>query len=168
MLYCNGVISRCESWSIGDNYSSDTNMIITGSEEAHVELKNIKIYNIPLSSDNMLNNYNLYRDSIEEMLEVYNRNDIYEEGSNVMDYNKMAGRLPVMIVTGDIPTLENTSDKDTQIIVDIEYINLQDSTRSFTLKNAAMRPQGTSSMGYPKKNFRIYTNKLDNTVLYNY
>lgn len=168
MLYCNGVISRCESWSIGDNYSSDTNMTITGSEEAHVELKNIKIYNIPLSSDNMLNNYNLYRDSIEEMLEVYNRNDIYEEGSTIMDYNKMAGRLPVMIVTGDIPTLENTSDKDTQITVDIEYINLQDSTRSFTLKNAAMRPQGTSSMGYPKKNFRIYTNKLDNTVLYNY
>ena len=33
------------------------------------------------------------------------------------------------------------------------------------MKNAAMRPQGTSSMGYPKKNFRIYTQKLDNTVL---
>ena len=76
------------------------------------------------------------------------------------------GRLPVMIVTGDIPTLENTSDKDTQIVVDIEYHNLQDPDKSFTMKNAAMRPQGTSSMGYPKKNFRIYTQKVDGTILY--
>lgn len=100
------------------------------------------------------------------MMEVYDRNDVYEAGRDVFSPTKMSSRLPVMIVTGDIPTLENTSDKDTQIVVDIEYTNLQDPTRSFRMVGAAMRPQGTSSMGYPKKNFRIYTQKLDSTIVY--
>ena len=85
--------------------------------------------------------------------------------NNKISPTKLVGRLPVMIITGDIPALENTNDKDTQIVVDIEYTNMQDPSRSFKMKGAAMRPQGTSSMGYPKKNFRIYTQKLDNTVL---
>ena len=113
-----------------------------------------------------MNNYILYRDTVDEMMEVYDRNDVYEAGRDVFSPTKMSSRLPVMIVTGDIPTLENTSDKDTQIVVDIEYTNLQDPTRSFRMVGAAMRPQGTSSMGYPKKNFRIYTQKLDSTIVY--
>ena len=114
----------------------------------------------------MLNNYTLYRDTIDEMIEVYDRNDVYIDGTTIFSPDKMMGRLPVMIVTGDIPTLENTSDKDTQIIVDIDYYNMQDTSRSFRMVGAAMRPQGTSSMGYPKKNFRIYTKKVDGTILY--
>ena len=165
-IYANGVLSRAEKWAITDNYTSPSNLHFTASEGAEVSIKSIRVYDDALSSDNILNNYILYRDSIQEMLEVYDRNDVYEEGRDIFDAMKMASRLPVMIVTGDIPTLENTSDKDTQIVVDIDYTNLQDPTKSFRMVNAAMRPQGTSSMGYPKKNFRIYTQKLEETTLY--
>lgn len=165
-IYANGIISRAEKWAVTDNYISDAPLKFSATPEAQISLKSIRIYDAALSSDNMLNNYTLYRDTIEEMLEVYDRNDVYEEGTVSFSYEKMMGRLPVMIVTGDIPTLENTSDKDTQIVVDIEYHNLQDPDKSFTMKNAAMRPQGTSSMGYPKKNFRIYTEKVENTEVY--
>ena len=165
-IYANGIVSRGETWAITDSYASDKEILFTATEEAEISLKAIRIYDAALSSDNMFNNYTLYRDTIAEMMEVYDRNDVYEEGTVTFSPEKMMGRLPVMIVTGDIPTLENTSDKDTQIVVDIEYYNMQDSSRNFTMKNAAMRPQGTSSMGYPKKNFRIYTEKVANTVLY--
>lgn len=165
-IYANGIISRAEKWAVTDNYISDAPLKFMATAEAQISLKSIRIYDAALSSDNMLNNYTLYRDTIEEMLEVYDRNDVYEEGTTTFSTEKMMGRLPVMIVTGDIPTLENTSDKDTQIVVDIEYHNLQDPDKSFTMKNAAMRPQGTSSMGYPKKNFRIYTEKVENTEVY--
>ena len=165
-LYANGVVSRGEKWAVTDIYTSTKKMTFTATDGAEVSLKAIRVYDTALSSDNILNNYNLYRDTIEEMMEIYDRNDVYEEGRDVFSPTKMASRLPVMIVTGDIPTLENTSDKDTQITVDIEYINMQDPSRSFKMEGAAMRPQGTSSMGYPKKNFRIYTTKLDNTKLY--
>lgn len=167
-IYTNGIVSRAEQWASTDNYNSDKEIEFYATNEAEISLKSIKIYNTALSSDNMLNNFILYRDTISEMMEVYDRNDVYEEGTTIFSPNKMMNRLPVMIVTGDIPILENTSDKDEQIIVDIEYYNIQDPSRSFTMKNAAMRPQGTSSMGYPKKNFRIYTQKVANTELYDY
>jgi hypothetical protein len=165
-IYANGILSRAEKWAVTDSYTSSANLHIEASEGAEVSLKSIRIYDNALSADNILNNYILYRDSIQEMLEVYDRNDVYEAGRDIFDATKMSSRLPVMIVTGDIPTLENTSDKDTQIVVDIEYTNMQDPSKSFRMVNAAMRPQGTSSMGYPKKNFRIYTQKLDETIFY--
>lgn len=165
-IYANGILSRGDKWALTDSYTSDALLKFQATNDAEVSLKSIRIYDDALSSDNVLNNYILYRDTVEEMMEVYDRNDIYEENRDIFSPTKMSSRLPVMIVTGDIPTLENTSDKDTQITVDIEYTNLQDPTRSFKMVGAAMRPQGTSSMGYPKKNFRIYTQKLDTTIVY--
>lgn len=165
-IYANGIVSRGDKWAQADSYTSDRLMKFTATEEAEVSLKSIRIYDAALTSDNMLNNYILYRDTIAEMMEVYDRNDVYEEGTTTFSPDKMMGRLPVMIITGDIPTLENTSDKDTQIVVDIDYYNMQDTSKSFRMMGAAMRPQGTSSMGYPKKNFRIYTQEVGDTVLY--
>lgn len=162
-IYINGIVSRAINYLSGDNFISNKELYFKGTSEAGVSLKAIKVYGEALTSDQMLNNYNLYRDTVSEMYEVYDRNNIYED--NKISPSKMNSRLPVMIVTGDIPTLENTNDKDTQIVVDIEYTNMQDPSRSFKMKGAAMRPQGTSSMGYPKKNFRIYTQKLDSTIL---
>ena len=167
-IYTNGIVSRAEQWAFTDNYTSNRELLFTATEEAEVSLKQIRIYDNALSSDNILNNFILYRDTIAEMMEVYDRNDVYEDGTTTFSPDKMMRRLPVMIVTGDIPTLENTSDKDTQIVVDIEYYNLQDPTKNFKMVGAAMRPQGTSSMGYPKKNFRIYTEKVDGTILYDH
>lgn len=165
-IYANGCVSRCQNWASTDSYTSPVELLLQATEGAEIELKSIRIYDAALNDDQILNNYTLYRDTIEDMVEIYNRNDIYAEGTVAFAPDKMVSRLPVMIVTGDIPTLENTSDKDTQIVVDIEYNNLQDPKKSFKMVGAAMRPQGTSSMGYPKKNFRIYTNKLADTILY--
>lgn len=165
-IYTNGIVSRSEAWSVTDNYTSNKEIRFTATTEAEVSLKSIMVYNTALTADNILNNFTLYRDTVAEMMAVYDRNAVYEEGTKVFSTEKMSGRLPVMVVTGDIPILENTSDKDTQIVVDIDYINMQNPDRSFRMTGAAMRPQGTSSMGYPKKNFRIYTTKLDGTMVY--
>lgn len=167
-IYTNGIISRGEAWSSTDNYDSNKTIKFTASDKAEISLKSIRVYNAALTSDQILNNYILYRDNINEMTSIYEKNDIYIEGTTSFNPDKMMSRVPVMIVTGDIPVLENTSDKNTQITVDIDYYNMQDPTKNFSMVNAAMRPQGTSSMGYPKKNFRIYTKKIDDTILYDY
>ena len=77
----------------------------------------------------------LYRSNVEEMMAVYNRNDIYEEGLEKFSMDKLANQLPVMIITGDIPSLEATTDKDKSIVVDVEYINYQNPEYSFTMKS---------------------------------
>lgn len=164
-IYIDGILSGAANFGSSDDFVSDVLLSFAGTVQSEILLKQIRVYNTALSADQILNNYTLYRDTTEEMLAVYDRNDVYEEGTVDFSIDRLQGQLPVMLVTGDIPTLENTTNKDTQITVDIDYYNLQDPSRSFTMKGAAMRPQGTSSMLYPKKNFRIYTQKLANTVL---
>lgn len=167
-IYTNGIISRGEPWISTDRYDSNKTIKFTASDNVEISLKAIRVYNTALTSDQILNNYILYRDSIEEMTSIYDRNDIYREGTTTFNPNKMMGRLPVMIITGDMPKIENAANKDTQIVVDIEYHNMQDPTRSFKITSAALRPQGTSSLSYPKKNMRFYTRKKAETVLLDY
>lgn len=167
-IYVDGVISAATNFGTSDDFKSDKTLSFAGSDKSEVSLKQIRTYGTALNGNQILNNYILYRDTTSEMLKVYDRNDIYEEGSLDFSIDRLQGQLPVMLITGDIPILEDTTNKDTQIIVDIEYYNLQDPKKSFIMISAAMRPQGTSSMLYPKKNYRIYTQKLENTKVYDY
>lgn len=157
-IYVNGICSGAVNYSGTDNFTSAATLRIGNTSQADVELKALRFYDTALSSDQVLNNYILYRDDTSEMLFIYDRNSIYEDGTQQFSVEKLAAQCPVMIFTGDIPALENTTDKNKTIYVDIEYINMQDTSKSFTSKGTRLRPQGTSSMGYPKKNFRPYTN----------
>ena len=166
-VYFNGINSMASGYAVSDSFISDATLSVGGTG-AGILLKQIRIYNNALASAGVLNNYILYRDSTADMISLYMRNTIYEEGTSNFDISKIAGYLPVMIITGNIPAIENTTDKKLQIVADIQYTNLQDPTRSFVMKNAIMTGQGTSSMTYPKKNYRIYTKKSDQTVVYDY
>lgn len=165
-IYINGVISGAVNFAATDNFISDAMLNIASSEGADIQLKQLRFYNVALTSDQLLNNYILYRDTAEELISLYDRNNIYGEDGYTFSTDILSGQLPIMIVTGNIPALENTSDKNLEITVDVEYTNLQDPSRSFRMEKAIMRPQGTSSMSYPKKNFRLYTKRSDETILY--
>lgn len=165
-LYVNGILSGAAAYAANDNFISAATVSVSSSDDAVVRLMSLRFYDAALTSDQILNNFILYRNSAAELLNVYSRNDIYEDGSVNLSVDKLSGFLPVMVITGNIPALEATTDKNLQIDVDVEFTNLQDPSRSFKIKNAALRPQGTSSMSYPKKNFRLYTLKKDNTILY--
>ena len=165
-IYVNGIISGAVNYGSADNFISNKQLVFTGSEDAQVAIRSIKFYDIALSSDNILNNYTLYRDTLNEMMEVYYRNDIYEQGTSSFSTDALLHRLPVMVITGDIPTLEAATSTSTQILVDIDYKNEQDPSKNFTMKNAALRIQGTSSLAYPRKNFRFYTKKEESTLVY--
>lgn len=165
-IYVNGILSGAVNYGSADNFICPKTVSFVGTEDAQVELRAMRFYNEALSADNALNNYILYRDSLEEMMEVYYRNEIYAEGTQTFSPELMLHRLPVMVITGDIPTLEAATSTSTQILVDIEYNNEQDPSKNFRMKNAALRIQGTSSLAYPRKNFRFYTQKEESTVVY--
>lgn len=167
-IYANGILSAAINVIASDYIRSNEQLTFTATDKAKLDIKQIRIYNVPLNSDQVLNNYILYQDNTSDMTKLYNKNNILSSDGTTFDTEKLAAQCPVMIITGDIPVLENTSNKKEQIIVDVNYINMQDPTKSFTMKGAAMRPQGTSSMSYPKKNFRLYTNKVDDTEVYDY
>lgn len=167
-IYANGILSAAINVVASDYIRSNEQLSFAATDKAKLDIKQIRIYNVPLNSDQVLNNYILYQDSTSDMTKLYNKNNILSADGTTFDTEKLAAQCPVMIITGNIPVLENTSNKKEQIIVDVNYINMQDPTKSFTMKGAAMRPQGTSSMSYPKKNFKLYTHQVDNTEVYDY
>lgn len=63
-------------------------------------------------------------------------------------------------------TLEQTTDKKKNIDMDVIYYNPLDKSKNFKFVKAYITPQGTSSMYYPKKNYRIYTQKNDDTRMF--
>lgn len=163
-VYVNGILSGAINYGSSDNYVSDAILKFQGTADAQIDLYSIRIYNTTLSNAEVLNNYILYRPSIDEMRNVYDANDILEDGT--ISLSQARRRLPVMLVTGDLLELDSKSDTDYYITVDIDYYNDQDPTKNFRIEGARMRIQGTSSRFYPRKNYRFYTNKADYTVLY--
>ena len=164
-LYVDGVLCGAVNYAGTDSFVSEQEMIFSGSDDATIMLRSIRIYNKALTADQIINNYALYQNNSPERVSIVNRNNILSDTGSV-SYEKLANQLPVLLITGDIPTLEATTDKKTAIVVDVEYINNQDPSRSFRATSAKMTPQGTSSMSYPKKNYRLYTNDRDDTKLY--
>ena len=163
-IYINGILSGAINYGSADNYLSDTLLSLNGTAEAQIALYDIFVYNTALSSSQILNNYTLYRTTIEDMRGIYDKNDILEEGNISVD--KTRRNIPVMIVTGDLLDLDEKSDTDYYITADIDYYNDPDPTKNFRIEGARIRIQGTSSRFYPRKNYRFYTNKADYTVLY--
>ena len=172
-IYVNGILSGAAEYSNTATIRSTKNIIFNGSSD--VLLKQIVIYDKPLSSDEILNNYILYRDSISEMLSIYNRNNVTTDDGQLSP-EKLVNTLPVMYFTGldenrGIPFLETQTGKEATKIdtyFDIEYENAQDKELNFKLKYARVRIQGTSSSYYPRKNYRFYSNKEDESVLYDW
>ncbi len=166
-IYVNGILSGATKYAQSDSFESDTQLLVRGLAEAEVKLYQIRTYNTALSHDQVLNNFILYQKTAKGMQEAYYRNDVLDDTAQ-LSVDKLQRFLPIMVITGNIPVLENTNNKKEQIIVDAEYTDLNNPERSFTVKNAVMTPQGTSSMSYPKKNFRLYTCKLDDTRLFDW
>lgn len=163
-IYINGVISGATNYGSADNFLSSLSLAFTGSSSVQVALYAVRVYNTALSSSQILNNYIIYRDNINDMRSVYDRNDILVDGAISMD--KARRRLPVMLITGNLLELDDKSDTDYYITADIDYFNDQDPTKNFRIESARIRIQGTSSRFYPRKNYRFYTNKADYTILY--
>ncbi len=166
-IYIDGICSGAVDFAASDTFSSSAQLSVRGSAGAGVSLKSIRAYDMALTSDQIVDNFILYRDTTDEMLAAYRRNDIYEDGTDRIDPEKCMRQLPVEIITGNIPVLEATTDKKLSITVDSSYCNLESPNLDYKLFKAIMTPQGTSSMGYPKKNYRKYTTRRDDTVFIN-
>ena len=168
-IYVDGILTGATTYPFTDYFTSETPLSIVGSNDAVVSVKQIRTYEKALTNDEILDNYILYRDTVEELVDAYDRNNIYEEGSKHISSDKLAAATPIIIITGDVNKLQNfkKEDKGTYVKMDkIEVINMADPTYNMTLINPSMRCQGTSSMEYPRKNFRFYTqaDSKDKTV----
>lgn len=149
IIYVNGIMSGAVTMT--SSISIDKYLSFTGTDEAGIKIKQIRIYDTQLSSEQVLNNYILYRDTIAEMKALYSKNDIFDGG--LISIEKVSNYIPVILLTGEqIFWLETQKSTDTEIEIDVEYINKQDPEHQFKFYGGCCRIQGTSSAGYVRKN----------------
>jgi hypothetical protein len=80
-IYINGILSGAVNYGSADNFISTKTLSFQGSESAQVELRSLRFYDTALSHENILNNYILYQNTLDDMMNIYYRNDIYEDGT---------------------------------------------------------------------------------------
>ena len=154
----NGIVERAARFAATDNFNVAT-MLHIGSTGCTVKIHSIKVYNKALTVDEAFQNYAIESNNI---VEVVNANDILNDSTGLIDVDKVNAKIPVMIITGDISSILSISDKSHKndwntYPVDIEYRNMQNPEFNFFIDAADIRLQGTSSISYPRKNFRIYS-----------
>ena len=148
--YVNGIISGLAQYPSDDNFSQSTPIGITiGSPNATIDIYNIRVYNINLDHSDILNNYIADTVDTAKKAELYSSNNIFDSYGNI-NYEKVLKYIPCLTLIGELP-----GSKGDKKIVDIKYVNAQDSTKDFTSSSATLDIQGTSSQYYPRKNYKF-------------
>ena len=93
----------------------------------------------------------------------YLKNDVYNEGSKTINVNAILNaniHIPVMTIFGNVTdSIVQVFNKKSNVPIDVLYQDPENPEFNFFVHDAWMSNQGTSSMNYPRRNFRLYLNK---------
>ena len=166
-IVVNGVLERAAMYNKEDHINASTYLTIGDTTgQCKVRLRSIRVYDKAITVDEAFNNYVVDSDDVQG---IYEKNNVIKAGTTTeIGFDEVANKLPVMIFTGDMQDIvDNGQDKEWRHF-DVEYINRQEPERNFVSFNCQMKLQGTSSLGYPRKNFKLKTkDKNFNQDVYN-
>ena len=163
-LYINGIMSGSVQRSTSDSvYQASPAYIELGSDGATTDVYLMRAYDTYLSDSQVLETYMIDQDSSEGMMALYESNDVIDENGNVT-VDSVPDGMRYIIITGrqdnGVPTVLQAAvnnDKDPKYDVD-EMLCVVKGNQALNFKcvGGCIRLQGTSSLAYPIKNYRIY------------
>lgn len=171
-LYINGIMSGCVQRASGDSvYQSTPQHITLGSAGATLDVYLMRAYDSYLSDSQVLDCYLVDQESADELIRLYDANNVIDENGNVTVDNVPVG-MRYIIITGrqanGVPTVLQAAvnnNKKTKFDVDeMLCVCKGREDLNFLLVGGCISLQGTSSLAYPIKNYRIYlrdSNKKD-------
>ncbi|MCD7805451.1 MAG: DUF6273 domain-containing protein [Oscillospiraceae bacterium] len=149
-LCVDGVPYGTFQYPAADNFQQTNPVGITiGNEDCSFDLHTIRLHTSGLTDQERINNWIYDRDTYSEKAELAAMNDVYDDYGQ-LSRTKVQDLLPCMYVTGT----ESTGKKDYQDVA-IDFVHSSDTARNFTDSLAYWYVQGTSSVGFPVKNWRI-------------
>ena len=157
-LYVNGILCGAKQYASTDSLlqAEPTNIRIT-SESADVEVRNMRVYSRALSDDEELANYMVDRPTSDEMVMLFEKNQVMDDEGTDVDIDKLrAMGKSVMRIVGDVNLVNQTNNKKFEVPVDIYFYSAYGKEYDFIIYQCGLRIQGTSSTTYPRKNYRIY------------
>lgn len=162
-LYVNGIRDRSLQYQAAASLMQINPAKITvSSDAADVELRNVRIYDRALSDDEMLSNFMVDRSTADEMVILFQKNDILNDETDEVDIDKLRAQgKSVMRIVGDVDLVNQTNNKKFEVPVDVYFYSQYGKEYDFVARNIGLRIQGTSSTTYPRKNYRLYFDRID-------
>ena len=151
LMYLNGIMSGCVQYPLDDNFRQlEPVGISIGSNDATLDIYNIRIYDNNLNRKQIVNNWIADTQSGALRKERFMHNDNYNDAGEII-INKLPVDLPYIIYeTPELPTFKG--DKKTTAV---QFVDPTDETRNYTAEGAQIDVQGTSSQYYFRKNFKV-------------
>ena len=163
-LYINGIMSGSVQRSASDSiYQSDPQFVTMGADGATLDVYLLRAYNTYLSDSQVLDCYMIDQDSVDDMFALYESNNVIDDNGNVT-VDSVPDGMRYIIITGrqdnGVPTVLQAAvnnDKDPKYDVDEMFCVVKgNQSLNFKCVGGCIRLQGTSSLAYPIKNYRIY------------
>lgn len=153
LIYINGVLSGSHIVNTNDYLKRFDKIILNPDGNAIFDVYSIRMYNTIVSSNNIINNY-IYGFTGTTLRTLYTRNNITDTQGDIT-YASVRSKVPTVVFTlkaGErLPTSKSKEDiRD----ITVSYYNplTQD---SFTNYAGVLSIQGTSSVTYPRKNWKV-------------
>jgi hypothetical protein len=178
-MYINGVLSSIINYDkTSDSFSANVQNIVINSDFCDVDLYKVRVYTTALSSADIVHNYIADRSDAQ----LYDMNQIIQFNNNIpsisytkmKDYNAAHPSAP-LLPYAVLECVDKTEDllpfiKDGKRYVNVEFVNpaldyAYDNglitgeqyimgCPSYTATNIQFDVQGTSSQGYPRRNYK--------------
>ena len=140
--------------------------IVIGSDKCHVEVFSMRGYTNYLTADQMHDAHMLDLGDVDALMKEYAENDILDDKGNV---TPAKAKIPYIIVTGKadngtammLQAAINNNKKTKYPVQGWLFVDPNDPVRNFKVVGGHIRLQGTSSLAYPIKNYRLYSKKAD-------
>lgn len=159
LTYEDGVANRPMIYTSDSSFwQAEPQPITIGSADCDVHIYRMKAYSNSLTDSNILANFIADARTADEMIDRYNRNQIYDE-NNLLDPEVLAEKCPdLRIIMVDAPWF--TNDKDNKVddtTVRMIYKNGDAVLDNWTCTGARHSGQGTSSneYGYAGRNIDL-------------
>lgn len=159
-VYINGVLCGITQYSLTDNFKQTEPVDITiGAETCGIDLYNLRFYGRAFSINEQLNNFMCDRSTLEERIAVRDRNMITDDSGKIT-VDKISLSIPYMIMEcPELPQFKGDKKKG----MSVKYVDGLHPDYSFEAVGCEFDVQGTSSAGYPVKNFKV---KLKSGITY--
>ena len=134
-----------------EDFETNATVILGGKDRnGYCEIKNLRIYSIALGTSEQQNNYlSNFTNKTEQKEKVR-----FQTGDT----------LPTLTVYGDFAGLGKNDKKPCDIVFQSTDVTTQGESFSLTGKYSQLQYQGTSSMQYPIKNYRLNPRNKDGKV----
>lgn len=165
LIYINGVLSGATNYNAtSDDFTQSVVQGITvGSKLCTTDIYAIRVYSAALSREHILDNWIADTQDRELLLERYKRNDIFDDVGISPD--RLPEGLPYMVFFTNEDGLPQVKEKGAEKYLNGKFVDPTDPERCFTFTNAQLKVQGTSSSGYPRKNFTMTFDKKEGITL---